>query len=104
MVAFDQRFLGGCSAVELVRNVRRRNTGTFAFGEAVSVLDQYIVRRLADTPHPNIPIELSGLGLSVVLPEWTASAVGWASATGVDVARVRAPETKNFAVRIARVA
>ena len=103
LVTFDRGFLGGESAVELASNIRRRNTGAFEFGDVVSVPERHRVRRPADTPRPDIPLEPSGLGVSVVLPEWTASAVGWTLATVVDVARVMAPETENFAVRVAQI-
>ncbi|MCY4558482.1 MAG: hypothetical protein OXF79_19330 [Chloroflexi bacterium] len=103
LVSFDEGFLGGHSAVELASNVRRRNTGAFEFGDVVSVPEPHKVRMPAGTPRPDIPLEPSGVGVSVVLPEWTASAVGWTLATVVDVARVMAPEIENFAVRIAQV-
>ena len=103
LVSFDQGFLGGHSVVELASNVRRRNTGVFEFGDVVSVAEPHRVRMPADTPRPDIPLEPSGVGVSVVLPEWTASAVGWTLTTVVDVARVMAPATENFAVRIAQV-
>ena len=103
LVTFDRGFLGGHSAVELASNVRRRNTGVFEFGDLLSVSERHRVRVPADTPRPDIPLEPLGVGVSVVLPEWTASAVGWTLATLVDVARVMAPETENFAVRLARM-
>ena len=61
------------------------------------------VRGPADAPYPDISLEPSGLGVSVVLPEWSAGAAGWILATVVDEVRVLAPETENFAVRIARI-
>ncbi len=103
LVTFDRGSLRGLSAVELASNIRRRNTGTFAFGNVVPVNERHRVRTPADMPYPQISLEPSGLGVSVVLPEWTAGAVGWTLATVVDVARVLAPETENFAVRIARI-
>ena len=103
LVSFDQGFLGRFSAVEFTSNVRRRNTGAFEFGDVVSVPEPHKVRMPAGTPRPEIPLEPSGVGVSVVLPEWTASAAGWTLATVVDVARVMTPETENFAVRLARM-
>lgn len=69
LVAFDQGFLRGLSAVELASNIRRRNTGAFEFGEVVSVPEQSRVRMPAATPQPDIPLEASDLGVSVMLPE-----------------------------------
>ena len=62
------------------------------------------VRAPADTPYPDISLEPSGLGVSMVLPEWSAGAAGWILAIVVDEVRVLAPEIENFAVRIARIA
>ena len=103
LVTFDQGFLGGHSAVDLARNIRCRHTGAFEISEAVSVDERHRVRMPGDTPHPNIPLEPSGLGVSVVLPEWTACAAGWTLATVVDVARVMAPEIEHFAARRTRM-
>ena len=75
----------------------------FEFGDVVSVGERHRVRMPAGTPRPEIPLEPSGAGVSVMLPERTASAVGWTLATVVDVARVMAPETENFAVRLTRM-
>ena len=61
LVTLDQGFLGELSAVELANNVRRRNTSAFEFGDVVSVPERHRVRMPADTPHPNISLEPSGL-------------------------------------------
>lgn len=103
LVTFDRRSLSGFSAVELASNIRRRHTGALAFGGVVPVGEPHRVRGPADAPYPDISLEPSGLGVSMVLPEWTASAAGWILATVVDEVRVLAPETENFAVRIAQI-
>ena len=103
LVTFDRGSLNGLSAVELASNIRRRHTGAFAFGGIVTIDEPHRVRGPADTPYPDISLEPSGLGVSMVLPEWSAGAVGWILATVVDEVRVMAPETENFAVRIARI-
>ena len=104
LVTFDQGFIRGFSAAELASNIRRRHTGAFAFGGVVPMDEPHRVRGPADAPYPDISLEPSGLGVSVVLPERTASAAGWVLATVVDVACVLAPETEDFAVRIAQIA
>ena len=45
----------------------------------------------------------SGFGVSVTMPEWTASAAAWVLAIVIDAARTSAPGVSNFAVRVVRV-
>lgn len=103
LISFDQGFLGDHPPAELVDNIRRRYTGAFSFGQVVSISEQHKVRVPSNTPLPDIPIDPSDLGVSVSLPEWTPSAVGWTLATVVNAARGIAPDAENFSVRIARV-
>jgi len=65
--------------------------------DVVFVRERDRVRMPTNTSPPNISLEPSGLGISMVLPEWTASAAGWTLATVVEAACVMAPETENFA-------
>ena len=103
LIAFDQELLGGHSEAELLARLRRRNTGSFEFRSVVSVPEQYSVRASVETPVRSIFPARSGLGLSVTLPEWTASAAAWVLAMVIDTARAIAPEVGNFTVRIVRV-
>ena len=102
-IAFDQELLGGHSEAELLARLRRRNTGSFEFGSVVSVPEQYSVKAGVETPVRSISPARSGLGLSVTLPEWTASAAGWVLAMVIDTARASAPDVGSFAVRIVRI-
>ena len=104
LIAFDQEFLGGRSEAELVSNLGRRNTGSFKFGPVVSVPEQHSVKVGVEAPIRSIIApRRSGLGLSVSLPEWTASTAAWVLAMVIDTARVSAPDVSNFAVRVTRV-
>ena len=101
IIAFDQELLGGHTEAEFVASLQRWNTGSFEFGPVVAVPEQHWI---------SAPVELtwcsparSGLGVSVTLPEWTASAVGWVLAKVIDAARASAPDVPNFAVRVTRV-
>ena len=96
LIAFDRELLGGYAEAELVASLQRRNTGSFAFGPVVSVPAQHAIK----TPLSSVP---SDLGVSVTLPEWTASAAAWALASVIDAARTRAPNVCHFAVRVTRV-
>ena len=69
----------------------------------VAVPEQHSVKVGVEAPIRFISPARSGLGLSVTLPEWTASAVAWVLATVIDTVRASAPDVGNFAVRVVRV-
>ena len=102
-IAVDNELLGGHTEAELFARLQRRNNGSFEFGPVVAVPEQYSIKAGAEYPILSISPVHSGLGLSVTLPEWTASAAGWVLATVIDAARTIAPDVRNFAVRITRV-
>ncbi len=103
LIAFDQEFLGGHTEAELVSSLGRRNTGSFEFGPLVTVPEQHSVKAGVEAPIRSISPGRSGLGLSVSLPEWSASTAAWVLAMVIDTARVSAPDVSNFAVRVTRV-
>ena len=103
LIAFNQELLGGQTEAELVVGLQRRNTGLFEFGPVVAVPEQHSIKASFEWPERSISPARSGLGVSVMLPEWTASAVGWALATVIDAARGGASDVRNFAVRVTRV-
>ena len=103
LISFDQEFLGGHTETELVSSLGRRNTGSFEFGPLVSVPEKHSVKTGVEAPIRSISPGRSGLGLSVSLPEWTASTAAWVLAMIIDTARVIAPDVSNFAVRVTRV-
>ena len=103
LIAFDQEFLGGHTEAELASSLGRRNTGSFEFGPVVSVPEQHWVKAGVEAPIRSISPGRSGLGLSVSLPEWTASTAAWVLAMVIDTARGSAPDVSNFAVRVTRV-
>ena len=102
LIAFDQGFLGGHTEAELVDRLQRKNAGTFEFGPVVVVPEQHSIE-VQDQPFHSITPARSGLGVSVTLPEWTASSAAWVLASVIDAARDLAPDVPNFAVRITRV-
>ena len=103
LISFDKEFLGGHSEAELVASLQRRNTGAFEFGPVVAVPEQHSIKVGVEAPFRFISPAHSGLGVSVSLPEWTASAAGWVLAMVMDAARGSAPDVRNFAVRVTRV-
>ena len=102
VIAFDQELLRGHTEAELVASLQRRNSGPFKFGPVAAVPEQHSIKVQEWPFHPISPAR-SGLGLSVALPEWTASAVGWVLATVIDASRDFAPDVEDLAVRITRV-
>ena len=103
LISFDKEFLGGHSEAELVASLQRRNTGAFEFGPVVAVPEQHSIKVGVEAPFRFISPAHSGLGVSVSLPEWTASAAAWVLAMVMDAARGSAPDVRNFAVRVTRV-
>ena len=84
LIAFDRELLGGYAEAELVASLQRRNTGSFAFGPVVSVPAQHAI----ETPRHAVSSAPADLGVSVTLPEWTASAAAWALASVIDAAHL----------------
>ena len=103
-IAFDQGLLGGHTEAELLASLRREYTPPFEFGPVVAVPDERSIKE-SFSGIPGYPISPahSGLGVSVTLPEWTASAAGLALAIVIDTARANTPNLRHFAVRITRV-
>ena len=103
LIAFDNELLGGHTEAELVASLQRRNTGSFEFGPVVPVPEQHSIKAEVETPTHSISPARSGLGVSVTLPEWTASAAAWVLAIVIDAARASAPDVRDFAVRVTRI-
>ena len=102
VIAFDQGFLGGHTEAELVASLQRWNTGSFEFGPVVALPEQHSIE-VEEQPSLSISPAHSGLGVSVTLPEWTASAAEWVLANVINAARDFTPDVRNFSVRITRV-
>ena len=103
LITFDQGFLGGRSPDDLAVRLQRMQTRAVTFGESTSAPEQYRVRSPVCTPLPEINLEPSQIGLTVSMPEWTASAVGWTLATVVDGARAVGLRAANFSIRMTRL-
>ena len=103
LIAFDQELFAGHTEEELVANLQRKNTGPFEFGPVVAVPEQHSIKAGIEAPVRSISPSRSGLGVSVTLPEWTASAAAWVLAIVIDAAGTSAPDVSNFAVRVVRV-
>jgi hypothetical protein len=102
VIAFDQELLGGQTEAELLASIER-DKRSFEFGPVVAVPEQHWISAPVEMPWSGVSPARSGLGVSVTLPEWTASAVGWVLAKVIDAARTGAPDVPNFAVRVTRV-
>ena len=100
LVALDEGIISGPQATELMRKLRYRNDFPFRFDLVSEVPDLYQVRTPGSVPKANVSFEPSKIGISVKMPEWTASAAGWVLATVVDSTRAVVPGVENFALRI----
>ena len=69
----------------------------------VAVPEQHLIKEPIEAPFHSLSPAHSGLGVSVTLPEWTASTAAWALAIVIDAARTSAPDVRSFAVRVARI-
>ena len=95
IIAFDQELLGGHTEAEIVASLQRWNTGSLEFGPVVAVPEQHWISAPVEMPLSGAsPLAPSGLGVSVTLPEWTASAVGWVLAKVIDTAREMSPTSQ----------
>ena len=104
LIAFDQELLGGHTEAELVASLQRWNTGSFEFGPVVAVPEQHSIKvPVYNDPSISLHPAHSGLGVSVTLPEWTASAAAWVLGSVIDAARDLAPDVGYFAVRMTQV-
>ena len=96
-LAVDQGLLGDLTAAELAAYLQQWNTGAFTFGPVIHVPGSHRIQT-----RPRLPLHPARLGLTVTLPEWTASAVGWVMAFVLDHARALTPTVRACAVRITR--
>ena len=102
LVAFDRGFLGGLPASGLMSRVGRKRYEPFEFSLAPDVPDQHRIKAPGSIIQ-SVTFDPSEIGLSVRMPEWSASAAGWVLATVIDAARAVAPGVEDFEIRISRV-
>ena len=106
IISFDQSLIGSRAESELVEILQRRNDddAPFEFGTSVVVPKQSKVKTSRYTPRNRAsPQSDSDMGVSVTMPEWTPSAVGWTLASVLDAARAINPDASDSALRITRV-
>ena len=102
LIAFDNGLLQGRSASEFVASLPRMNGRSFAFGPLVPMPLQHPIEVPVEAPI-DVVLSPASSGVSVGLPEWSASAAAWVLAVVIDTARAGGPGTRNFAVRLTRV-
>ena len=103
LVAFDRGFLGDHPTSEFMSRVGRRGNEPFEFDLVPDMADLCRIKVPGSTIMQSVTFEPSEIGLSVRMPEWSASAAGWVLATVIDAAHTIASDVENFAVRITRV-
>ena len=102
LIALDEELLGEHTEAELLANLSRKHTGAFEFGPVVTVPEQPSIKAGDEFAISCISPASSGLGISVMLPEWMPSAVGWVLAVIVDEARTINPNANSFTIRVTR--
>ncbi len=104
LIAFDNGLLQGRSEAEFVASLPRMNggLGLFEFGPLVPVPPRHSIAVPGEAPI-DVALSPARLGVSVELPEWSASAAAWVLAVVIDKACAGGPGTRNFAVRLTRV-
>ncbi|HEX5369296.1 MAG TPA: hypothetical protein VFY10_07765 [Dehalococcoidia bacterium] len=104
VIAVDYELLRAGIESDFVASLQQMYTGPFVFGSLVDVPQQQSIDvRWGPAIHPGFGLSPARRGLSVTLPEWTASAAAWALALVIDELRVASPEVRNFAARVTRV-
>ena len=102
-VAFDHAWLGGPTTQELIARLQQ-NTGSCKFGPMVPLSVPHRITVPDEAPVSPLPALVPArCGVAVTLPEWTASAVGWAMAFVLDRAHTLAPHVRHFALRVTRM-
>lgn len=97
VIVIDDQSLEGRTDTELVASLQRLNTGGFEFGPQPTMAHH----QASETPDRSIPIsDHSRLGMSVTLPEWSATAVAWALAIVIDTAGAGGPGLRSFTARL----
>ncbi len=102
VLAVDGDLFGHRPEAGLLANLQRWNTGGFEFGPLVDLEVGHLVEVSVGWGHLVPKVARSGFGVSVTMPEWTASAVGWVLASVLEAARPAAGEERGCAIRVTR--
>lgn len=102
VIAVDDGLLQEGTESELVARLQQLYTGPFKFESLVAVPEQHSIEVPPEQPDTST-LSPAQWGLSVTLPEWTASAAAWVLAVAIDELRFAKPDVSHFAARIARV-
>lgn len=102
LLAFDKGLLRGRSDSEFVATLQRMGGGSFEFGPLVAVSQEDSIDVPSEAPI-DVVLSPAERGVSLRLPEWSASAAAWALATVFDTARSSEPGIRDFAARLSRV-
>ncbi len=101
LIALDHGLLGDHANL-LAANLQQWNLDVVSFGPLIPVQEPHQIRVPSAMPHDFSNLTPANHGLSVILPEWQASAVGWATALVIDTALEIMPDVRNCAVRVTR--
>jgi hypothetical protein len=103
IVAIDEGLLHGRAASELVARLQEMHRGAFEFGPLVAVPPRDVIEVPPEAPM-GAHVSPAPWGVSVAMPEWTASAAAWVLALVVEATRIDGRGVPDFAIRLTRVA
>ena len=103
VMAFDQTWIESLTLPSLRAGLQRQNTGLCGFGPKLTVPPPQQIAMPTEAPFlPPPGLVPARTGLTVTLPEWTASAIGWSMAFVTDTAHTLTPNIHHFALRVTR--
>ncbi len=102
IIAFNHEVLANRTTAALVTSLQKLNIERqFAFGPEIIVPESYWINTVPEERSASlVPAKP---GIAVTLPEWTASATGWALAIVLDTVRTLTPAIQHCAVRVTRI-
>lgn len=102
LVAFDDGLLQRQPASDIAAALQGMGGRSFDFGQCVTVPEERSIAVPAEMPY--VALSPGQPGVSVTLPDWTASAAAWVLAIVIDTMRAARPAVSHFAVRLSKIA
>jgi hypothetical protein len=102
LIVWENNLLGALTGSDLLSTLYGLNTGTFRFGPLTPVPEEHTINVPTETPNARIPHVGSDVGMTVILPEWSASAAALVLAMVIGAACANRQDVGNFTVRISR--
>lgn len=102
LVAMDDGLFRERSNSELIESLHRMGNGSFNFGPMVTVHREHAIDVAVEAPL-DVALSPADRGVSVRLPEWSATSAAWVLAFVIETALVGRPGTRDLVVRLTRI-